>query len=172
MELLELLEYVNNGLSSGKSLVDIAKELGKNESTIRKNLNKKGYKRVDNTFVFQGVVQGAVQEVVQRKEVATVGIVEPLKGISVYEGRKELTDLIENHSILLEMIEQYKNNSVVQTGGIVVHLPFEEDKGYKISMRVNKPVMDRFKEFCGNNKTFTQKDLLSMALIEYMENHK
>lgn len=51
MEVLELLKLVNSELEKNKSLTSIAKELGVNESTIRKKLNKLGYKRVDNKFV-------------------------------------------------------------------------------------------------------------------------
>ncbi|MEG0309237.1 MAG: hypothetical protein RR636_14940, partial [Clostridium sp.] len=51
MEVLELLNYVNKGLSDGKSVTSIGKELGLNESSIRKKLNKHGYKRSGNKFV-------------------------------------------------------------------------------------------------------------------------
>lgn len=51
MEVQDLLEYVNYELENGSNLTKIAKGLGKNESTIRKKLNKAGYKRVGNKFV-------------------------------------------------------------------------------------------------------------------------
>lgn len=44
MEILELLKLVNSELEKDKSLTSIAKDLGVNESTIRKKLNKIGYK--------------------------------------------------------------------------------------------------------------------------------
>ena len=49
------LEVVNKGLASGKSLVAIAKEFGKSESTIRKYLNNKGYARdkIINQFILK-----------------------------------------------------------------------------------------------------------------------
>lgn len=51
MEVQDLLEYVNSELANGSNLTKFAKGLGKNESTIRKKLNKAGYKRVGNKFV-------------------------------------------------------------------------------------------------------------------------
>ncbi|PPK44167.1 hypothetical protein [Clostridium algidicarnis] len=51
LELLELLKLVNSELEKNKSLTSIAKVLGVNESTIRKKLNKLGYKRIGNQFV-------------------------------------------------------------------------------------------------------------------------
>ena len=51
MEFEELLKLVNKQLEEGKSLISIAKKLGLNESSIRKRLNRKGYKRKGNKFV-------------------------------------------------------------------------------------------------------------------------
>ena len=51
MEFKELLEYVNEKLAEGNNLTQIAKGLGKNESTVRKRLNKEGYRRSGNKFV-------------------------------------------------------------------------------------------------------------------------
>ena len=42
MEVQDLLEYVNSELANGSNLTKFAKGLGKNESTIRKKLNKAG----------------------------------------------------------------------------------------------------------------------------------
>ena len=72
----------------------------------------------------------------------------------------------------MNMIEEYKKTNVIHTCGIVVQLPSEENGDYKTSVRVNKKVMDQFREFCESHKEFTQKELLSMALLEYIEKYK
>lgn len=163
------VDYINKILRGKKrGFKKIALEdYGMSDIELLAVLERLGYAKVKNKVVVQeevqgvvqGVVQGAVQEEVQEREVKTNSLI----NINSY--------LKENTNILIEMIEQYKKNSVVPKGDIVVQLPYEDDKAYKISMRVNKTVMERFKAFCENHKNFTQKELISMALLEYMDNH-
>ena len=80
--------------------------------------------------------------------------------------------LNDNIDILIEMIERYKKEHPVYDGDIVVKLPKEDNGDYKVSLRINKFVMQDFREFCRENKEFTQKELLSMALIEYMDKYR
>lgn len=194
IELLEITnKSIQEGLSVsqiGKLFEPIVKE-----DRIRKKLNKNGYKRVKDKektktiFVGQDVGQegrqtkgdnektvlnnikfesdtiykddvgqgmaNMVQEVFQEKNL----IVE-------HQQKKQLDDILSNYNILMDIIEQYKNNGRDITSTIEIRVPIEEDKSYKTSLRVNKIVLEQFKEFCSNHKEFTQKDLLSMALIE------
>lgn len=69
MEVLELLEYVNSGLSKGKSVTAIAKELGLNESAIRKRLNRNGYKRNGNQFVLKENITSNITGDIKAKEI-------------------------------------------------------------------------------------------------------
>ena len=75
----------------------------------------------------------------------------------------------------MEMIEAYKSkNTTVNTDKteIIVELPLDESKEFKTSIRVNKVIWEQFKEFCKSNKNYTQKDLVSMAMLEYMQKYK
>lgn len=175
--LIQEIDYINKILKSKKrGLTKIAEDYNCTDKDLLSKLNTFGYIRVKNqfvseTYVVKQGVQLGVQSVVQDSKS------EETSQLEVAES--ETTDIIkmnsylkDNSSILVEMIELYKKNNAVQTGDIVVQLPFEEDKSYKISMRVNQAVMDQFKDFCKNNKNFSQKELLSMALVEYMRNHE
>lgn len=79
-----------------------------------------------------------------------------------------------NFTYLVEMIEDYKNKNIVMNSEktIILELPVEDNKEFKTSMRVNQIVWNEFKEFCKQNKNHTQKDLISMALVEYMRKYK
>lgn len=169
LSITDLVIFVNNKLEEGLSLIKIADLFSVNESTIRKKLNKAGYKRVNNKFILKSKegVQEVVQDVVQSEDTSIVPKLEVesnnIVNINSY--------FKENANIIIEMVESYKKSNVVQGKDIVVHLPHEDDKSYKISMRVNKTVMEQFKKFCDDNKSFTQKELISMALLEYIQNH-
>ncbi len=167
-----LLNVVNYHLGDGLSLIKISQLLGVNESSIRKKLNKAGYKRVGNKFVLQSGGHTVLSEGNTKVEVVREKSV-PHKEDSVLpiDMKDNFKNLMSNYNVLMEMIEAYKNNGVVQEGGIVVQLPKEKNTLFKTSVRINDVVYEEFKEFCSKNKTFTQKELHSMALLEYIKKY-
>lgn len=88
--------------------------------------------------------------------------------------KSKLQDLIDNYTVISQMVQMFKQNQQInlKNNNIVVELPPEEDKSFKVSYRVNKTIHNQFKEFCQEHKEFTSKDLLSMALKEYMDKYK
>ena len=67
----------------------------------------------------------------------------------------------------------FKQNNKLDTENknIVIELPFEDDKSFKASYRVNKTINEQFKNFCKEHSEFTAKDLLSQALKEFMNKY-
>ena len=188
MEVKELLIFVNDRLEE-MSLTKIGELLGVNESSIRKKLNKNGYKRVGKRFISEnesgGQVVGhivgqepkQVKSTEETKEISTnsnsdIVVVQEGGNVGQFKDIEKLNTLTNNYDILIEMIEEYKKSHVVHMGGIVVQLPYEDSKDYKTSVRINKTVMEQFRAFCEEHKQFTQKELLSMALVEYMDRYK
>lgn len=174
MDIEQLLSHVNYKLGLGESLTKIASELGVNESSIRKKLNKAGYKRSGNEFIVVGQSGGQVVPTVIKSKVEKerqVDVIQQGGNVLQEKDKENFIELMNNFNIIMEMVQQYKKDSVIPAGGIVVQLPKEENGEYKTSIRVNKVVMDMFRNFCGKHKEFTQKDLLSMALLEYINRY-
>lgn len=88
--------------------------------------------------------------------------------------KSKLQDLINNYTVISQIIEMFKANQEInlKNNNIVIELPQEENKSFKVSYRVNEIIHNQFKEFCKEHKEFTSKDLLSMALKEYMDKYK
>lgn len=87
----------------------------------------------------------------------------------------QLEGLLRNYDVLIEMSEQFKKhrfNSLEQEQNIIIELPNEEDKKFKATYRINKVIHEDFKKFCSENTEFTAKDLISMALKEYMDKYR
>lgn len=82
----------------------------------------------------------------------------------------QLQDFISNYKIIMQMVDMFKQNNQLgaENKNIIIELPFEDDKTFKASYRVNKTINEQFKEFCKEHKEFTAKDLLSQALKEFM----
>lgn len=181
--ILEQVEYINKILRGKKKGFNrIAMEdFNKTPQELMGELNSFGYIRVKNQFVLQGVGlgvgqvnimeegQSVRQDVVHSK---TDVIVLPKKDNVVPVEKENYKKLMSNFDILMEMIEKYKKSNEIPLSDIVVQLPYEEDKTYKTSIRIHKEVFEDFKLFCSKHKEFSQKDLISMALVEYMEKYK
>lgn len=84
-----------------------------------------------------------------------------------------LQDFISNHNIIMQMVQMFKNNKQINAENktIIIELPYEDDKSFKASYRVNKTINEQFKEFCKQHKEFTSKDLLSQALKEFIDKY-
>lgn len=82
--------------------------------------------------------------------------------------KSNLIGLAENYDRIMELLNSDKN----MTSGINIELPIETVDNFRTTVRVNNVVWDNFKNFCKEHKEFTQRDLLSEALLEYINNHK
>lgn len=181
----QLVELVNEKLLTGASLVSIAKEVfNMNESSIRKRLNKAGYKRVDNKFIL--VDENKYED---SKKIVSVGQVElavpavtleydDSKSVIISNDIKEnIIGLASNYDRIMAMLNKYegeydKKYEDEYDNSIIIELPVETKKDYRATTRVNNVIWDQFGEFCNNNKEYTKRDLVSMALKEYMNKYK
>ena len=82
--------------------------------------------------------------------------------------KSNLTELAKNYDKIMTLINNDKN----MTDDIIIELPVETKDNYRTTIRINNVVWENFKEFCVQNKMFTQRDLLSMALTEYVNKYK
>lgn len=161
--ILEQVEYINKILrGKKKGFTRIATEdFNITSEELLNQLKSFGYIKVKNQFVLQG-------EGHNKAEV----IVLPEKDNVVPLEKENYKKLMSNFDVLMEMIEKYKKNNEIPKSDIVVQLPYESDKNYKASIRIHKEVFEEFKVFCSKHKEFSQKELISMALVEYMEKYK
>lgn len=101
----------------------------------------------------------------------------------IFENKElsNLKTLINNSDVLLEMIQVYKSkgdgngvegNVPADNKFITIELPFEEEKDFRKTYRVNKIIAKQFEEFCNEHKEYKVKDLLSQALKEFMDKYK
>lgn len=187
LSLIEQVECINSLLEENKTLTNIAKDIGIGRSTIRDRFKKINYRyskdlnkyikdiNVSNT----GVIQGSADVMKNRqKELNTIDRSD-LKKYNVSNTsidnfnsniKDKLVNITNEYEVLMEMIELYKSNTNVLQSQICIDLPICDSE--LTSFRVNKKVLNDFNEFVKHNKEFRKIDLVSMALKEYMENHK
>lgn len=195
MTLNELAEYINEQLDLGRNLTKVAKEdFNVNESTIRKKLTKDNiYKRIGNQYVRQShtqsdtdknnVVNQPLHNVRQDVRHIVTNHSEQVfqsNNIVSHTSSQDVTNqkynqLLDNYDILMQIIEDYKTAKEHGTAaftGLVVELPVEHQKDFRITLRVNDTVYKDFKKFADNNKQFTLKELVSQALKEFIDKYR
>lgn len=169
MEVLELLNYVNKGLSDGKSVTSIGKELGLNESSIRKKLNKHGYKRSGNKFVSNADITSNITEV-QESFVEAVEVKEPLKEESNHIfnpmelniDRDKLNLLLNNVDKLLTLIPSANITSNITN--------YRSGNNRTISLRADSGLYEAIKERAARDK-INIADIINRAIEDYLKNY-
>ena len=175
------IEYIYGGImglnkEKETKILELYKQgLGINKIASMLKIKKNIIKNIIDRTGVQSDVQNAGQDVPQ--EVIQNEVIEEVAITKAYEVKltKQQKYINTNFDILVEMIEAYKSkNTTVNTDKteIIVELPLDQSKEFKTSIRVNKVIWEQFKEFCKSNKNYTQKDLVSMAMLEYMQKYK
>ena len=165
---IKILELYKYGLGINK----IATQLKIKKNIIKDVIKNNGVQSEVQNIV-QDVQQLILQEVMNNEVIEEVAIME-IKETTLTKHQDYLNS---NFNVLVEIIESYKSQRYKQEvtnnkDEIIVELPLDSTKEFKTSIRVNKVVWEEFKEFCKNNKNYTQKDLVSMAMLEYMNKYK
>lgn len=88
---------------------------------------------------------------------------------------KILKEIVGLHETIFQMINWYctkdfQDIEKIPNREIVINLDTEETK--RTTILINKKIYDDFNILCQDHKEYDKKDLLSMALKEYIENHK
>lgn len=183
LEKLEQVQYINSKLKEGYSLTKISKELGVGRSTITDRFNKINYfySKENNEYIYNDSVTDVKRSVrpSKVKEDITINEVnEKLNNdsntdVSLINDKvvqSNLINLSKEYQTLIEMIELYKKNSNILSTQIVIDL--ETTDNTLTTLRVNTDVLRQFNEFVDEHKEYKKVDLVSMALKEYISNHK
>lgn len=162
MELLELLNIVNIGLEEGKSVTAIGKELGLNESTIRKRLTKNGYKREGNKFVLNTDITSNITEV-KEEVIEVVEIKEDPKEIAINDvDINKLNLLLNNLDKILKLIP---NTDITSN---ITNLRSGDNR--TISLRADSGLYAAIKERALRDNV-NIADIINKALEDYLNNY-
>lgn len=183
----EVVVYLNNELSKGRTQKEIEiNDFKVNERVIAKRLTSRGYKKIDNQYIKYDNRDTEVSEIKTEERdnghIEVIGYSEQEHDnsntlvIKQKEIQNKLIALAQNYDKILKIIQEYDEQSDEQSdknnSNIAIQLPMESKTDFRATIRVNNVVWESFSDFVNNHKEFTKRDLISMALKEYMENHK
>lgn len=183
----EVVVYLNNELAKGRTQKEIEiNDFKVNERVIAKRLISRGYRKIDNQYIKYDnsntrVIKGNKNKY-DNNHTEVIGDDKQEYDnsntlvINQKEIQNKLIGLAQNYDKILKIIQEYDQKYDAQYdkeyAGIVVELPIETKTDFRATIRVNNVIWDNFSNFANNHKEFTKRDLISMALKEYMENHK
>ena len=169
------INNINELLREGKTVKEIRELLGYSEKKFQKEIKNLGYK------FDQRLKQYINNDIVKLSDSNSNTLCNTTCNTAssteiINKSDKENLNFIgENIEILKEMLMYYKRNKESNTNnnGIVIDLIDDKhkDNGKPKSVRVNYFIWEEWKEFTSKN-SFSSKDLISMALKEYMDKYK
>lgn len=171
MEILDLVDYVNTKLKEGFSTSKIEKEMNLGKDTLRKKLNRAGYKfskdlkqyiKIDDITQNNTISYNKEKDVYNKeKDYATTGDTEIM---DIKFNKKKCEEKLINEEInfikmLYKQHQQQKNLNNTEIEEIIVR-----------SIRVDKKSMDSFADFCKKNN-LNQAKAISKALLDFIKNN-
>ena len=156
--LINIVEFINNELKSGKPMIKIEREtFGENERVIHKRLIRLGYKKIDNQYVLKNNITSNItkkrlnQETKDNKNVIT-------------EGKNEkLSLLLDNLDELLLLIN--KNNATNITSDIT---DLRSNINDVKSFRIDTGIYNKIKRLASESDK-NIGEIINIALEQYLK---
>lgn len=171
------INYINSLLSEGKKVEEIRKNLGISEKRFQKEIKDLGFKFDQKTkqYILKKTPNVLAEEIVKVSDSNNNTLSNTNSNTLSNTDLESLNFIGKNIDYLKEMIVYYKRNkeSNTRNNGIVIDLIDDKniDNGKPKSVRINCHVWNDWKEFT-KDKTHSSKDLISMALKEYIEKYQ
>ena len=172
----EQLEYFNQELIKGNTLTNICKSIKIGRSTVSDRFKKINYKFNKDTNQYEYIENNdSNTDVIKHKNsnsrnISIADTVNEVINISSEDIKKNLLDLATNYEIIQEIIANYKCNTSVVKEQIIIDLPKSDSK--IITWRVNQEVAEIFNEFANKNNQFKKVDLISQALLDFVNKYE
>lgn len=183
-EFLELdidkkIEYLNEKLSEGKTVIRIREDLGIGEKNLQKIIRKNGYKYFQKEKRYYKDTTNILRKnIVNERENSNLDYKDNTIVLQNY--KEDLLEIVQAKKDIFEVINAFKENlyykdttkviEVVASNEIQIKDFNSEAKG--TSFRVYVETLTKWKEFCSKHKKYSNQDLVSMALEEYMEKYE
>ena len=179
----EVIKYINLELEKGRTFKAIEEELGFNDRVLYKKLIRRGVKRSKEGYklftlsedikphiddvrsVYEGVVNYDNSNNSKSNQLTNNDDV-----ISNQLTNEELTKIRLLLSSYDDIQQMLYNNSDTNNSNTLVVKNFD-DITLK-SIKVSNEVYQEFKEFCNQHKEYTQQNILSSCIEEYINKYK
>lgn len=174
LELHQQVQYINDQLVLGSSITKVCDAIGIDRSTVRKRFKKGGY--VFNTDL--NLYEGDILNGEGVKKIASRPSKMPPKNKPNTDNTNTLEDRVKALEGQIKALEQiiYNNqiNSINTTNVINTDINILEFDCNTVTRayRMYEDVQKDFKIFCKKHSEYKVQDLISTALVEFMNKRK
>ena len=192
------VDLVNSYLIKGKSMIDIFKReciIESNESSVRKKFSKNGFKynREKKQYIQTNEIpkpkEYSKKDIIKKQYPKSSIAVIPLKNTSQAVPSKEYPNsntmvvsvdktetflkLVEQQPELEELLNWWKNEkNIIDIPEITLNKKEFTGKIMAKTFKTYRNIIDKFLGFCDKHNEYTQRDLVAMALLEYIQKYK
>lgn len=157
----------------GMSLEEIASTLGIKPQTLRRDLNKSGYKSVKGRYIKNNFEQVQFKEtdvtIKTEKTIPKKKSIKPKKDKKINLTQEDLDKLCEVYDWYLEVRDCKSLKRKKPKKDIVVDFEPTEDKN--VSIKVDKGVWEDFLRLCSNSG-HDRKTVITQALSDFMKTYR
>ena len=161
----------------GVSLEEIASTLGVKPQTLKRTLNKNGYKSVKGKYIKkeQSVEDNFVQVqfedngIIEKTKPKKKKVTKPKKDKKIILTQEDLDKLCEVYDWYLEVKDCKSLKRKKSKKDITIDFEPTEDKN--VSLKVDKGVWEEFLRLCSNSN-YDRKTIVTQALNEFMKMYK
>ena len=173
LDIEDIVNYINEKIIEKGSLKKVSDELEVNESTIRKYITNRGFKRVGNEFVLCEYTCNSECNTSKKEDISN----EPTDIMQKADFKENMMYLSNETETIKELIEWFKSKDDISNTGVIeikeginINLPQANIK--RTTIRINERIWNMFNEFVEDKKIYDKHDLMGQALIEFMEKYK
>ncbi|MBW9154271.1 DUF4250 family protein [Clostridium estertheticum] len=175
------INFMNESLKTGSTLTIISEEIGISRKTIAKRLKEIGYtydkqqKQFLKLNEYKHNINIIKPKTVKNKEVIPIKHKPNINIFNSKEATDKILDIVDKHDDIAEMLQWYHNQrNVIEVA--INDLKIDSDKLHgemkTTTVRLYSEVWEQFREFMEGYKEYKSMDLISMAMVEYMERYK
>lgn len=177
----DIVGYINELLEQNNyNFTKVSSGLGASESTIRKFITSRGYKRLDNIYQYVGEkddrcnLRGNTPNdpiINDSDDSSMTGV------ISSPDIKENLIYLTKEADTLKSMINWFKTRDDICNTGVIevkegIHIDLPEANMKRTTIRINEVIWNEFDKFVEDNKPYEKHTLMAQALKEYMDKYK
>lgn len=174
LKLQEQVQYINDQLVLGLSVTKVCESIGIDRSTVRKRFKNGGYTFNKDLNLYEGDI--LTEENI--KEIASKPIKKPQKVRTIADDMIALEDRIRALEKQMRALENKVDTQAINTGNTtnanateLELLEFDADTVTR-AYRLYEDVQKEFKIFCKKHSEHKVQDIISTALVEFMNKRK
>lgn len=181
------IQYINDQLDQGLKMDQIRSSIGIGEKKLQRYIKKNNYKYDNKTRRYicnMNMLQDPVHSEIKPSEATgeVTKVIEHKYNIDILpevlepDNQQKLINMLQMYDKLQDMYKWYEiqqlQDKVVDMDPPEIKVAINDNEVLTRSFRIYKDTYDIWGKFCKENSNYKVLDLLSMALLEYVDKYK